>query len=129
MTEYIPSPELVEASSVNAWVPMDAVEDALTAAVAYRTPSGDPELVPWVEVAGLIDAIEGLLEGGESGREGDWDYAVGYALGVLAHLRREMRTGGVIRPGTGPTVSEKNHGSLLTPEQRAALAPWTQENR
>jgi hypothetical protein len=39
-----------------------SVADGLTAAVAYRTPDGHPELVPWVEVEALVDAARGARE-------------------------------------------------------------------
>ena len=117
MTEYIPSPELVEAG-VDAYLDADfpgwreddydqdaarepervPMRTALTAAVAYRTPSGDPELIPWAEVATLIDLLREVCDAYE------WtlnhpDNVVGNAL----HL---------------PLI-----------DARAALAPWTQENR
>lgn len=76
MTDYTPSPELVEdlvafaeahneyeqcaSQLIGGWGEVADVENlfdhVLTAAVAYRTPEGHPELVPWVEVAALIEA-------------------------------------------------------------------------
>lgn len=57
MSDYEPSPELV-AWCLDSPDPFDPepVRHALTAAVAYRTPDGHPELVPWEQVRELVDA-------------------------------------------------------------------------
>ena len=66
MTDYTPSPELVEAAHDDALFVAerdgDWMKAAILAAVAYRTPSGDPELVPWVEVAALIEAARAMAD-------------------------------------------------------------------
>ena len=97
MSDYIPSPELVELLD-GYTMSLTAGESVLREAVAYRTPSGDPELIPWAEVATLIDLLREVCDAYE------WtlnhpDNVVGNAL----HL---------------PLI-----------DARAALAPWTQENR
>lgn len=64
---YSPSPELVEACCEVA----PTYARAFTAAVAYRTPDGHPELVPWEQVRELVEAARYALDNGitwDSGR-------------------------------------------------------------
>lgn len=59
MTDYSPSPELVEALRERGFYRAD-VYDTTRAAVAFRHPDGNPELVPWEQVRELVEAARDL---------------------------------------------------------------------
>lgn len=135
--DYSPPPELVEAADDAAWTaehvgwnPLGIIQ----AAVAFRHPDGRPELVPWEQVRELVENMQARVDTlTEALREhGEHDLRCWVRPRVLKCVcgleEALMRTGGYVRAGEGrKTVSEQNHGSFLTPAQRAALAPFTQE--
>lgn len=61
MTDFTPSPELVEAAAAafpTYGTDEDCVLECLSAAVAYRNKNGDPELVPYAQVRTLREFVQ-----------------------------------------------------------------------
>lgn len=148
---YIPSPELVEAP-LRVLLRHDGYPEdhyplapqidednraltaaMLTAAVAYRHPTGDPELVPWEQVQELVDAARAIPHFVEERRymEDCWGESV-----IVCH--RSDCDHQCVRPGKTQCRGEWDEfGCWYSPDEygryeatailRAALAPFTQE--
>ena len=125
---YSPSPELVEAAARNLSLGnlsaseskenlefltamfMPQAKLALTAAVAFRHPSGEPELVAWEQVRELVDAAQ---------RADD----------VVAALHKALPDDGAT-DGLAPSWWELGvEANGVRVHLRAALTPFTQEPR